>query len=257
MSAADTARDEARRWAAMTAWLDAMASTPMDPAPREAAVTGFDAVPDLARRAARWRHAFPDTDLAHLAAFAAGLAGAEAEAWESHDGSVATKAFDERRFLLMDRIIHWAVPWADTAGRCHPSTRPMAHRIRDELLHLGERLRPAPILSGSEGLHPPGEDSFGPLAGPPALLALGSGAVLFGVTVEAILGEPRGRRLAEPDLTRAARRDLATHYLNAAARWSTLERTHPGSARLWRDLARRAELTSRAVGLVPAGTSGA
>ena len=36
--------------------------------------------------------------------------------------------------LTSDRLIHWAVPWLDAAGRCYPSHRHRAHQARDVLL---------------------------------------------------------------------------------------------------------------------------
>lgn len=249
MSAADAARIEAREWAGLVPSLGAVCDARPDPGPTEQQVTGFDPRSDLARRAARWGYAMPDVGLAHLARFAAGLAVTEAEAWESDDPIVATGAFEDRRFLLSDRIIHWAVPWADVAGRCHPSIRDHANDIRDRLLELGDRMRPAPLLTGDEGLYPPGEDSYGPTGsiGPTGdhLASLLSGTVVFAATTSSLLGRPHGRRfdpeeLADPTL----RSDLQDLFETAAGRWRALASSHPGTARLWRDLAMRAGRTA-------------
>lgn len=159
------------------------------PASREVDVTGFDPRPDLDRRARWWGHRFDSDRLPAVLAFGVALAGAEVEAWTSKDGVVATRAFEDRRFLLSDRLVHWVVPLTFVTA---------AAGLRDELLDLGDRLRPAPLLTGDEGLHPPGEDSYGPLT----------------LTLAVDLGP--------------------------AERWARLRRGHPGTARLWRDLERRA-----------------
>lgn len=157
---------------------------------REVDVTGSDPLEDLARRGRWWSHHFPSDRLGDVFAFGVALAEVEVEAWVSDDPVVATRAFEDRRFLFSDRIVHWLVPLTFVvAGSDH---------IRSDLLDLGDRLRPAPLLTGDEGMHPPGEDSFGPLA--------------VGLRVE--LGSPQ--------------------------RWSRLQAEHPGTARLWRDLSRRA-----------------
>lgn len=157
---------------------------------REVEVTGSDPTPDLVRRGRWWSHHFPSDRLGDLLAFGVALAQIEVEAWTSDDPVVATRAYEDRRFLFSDRIVHWVVPLTFAVPGCDD--------IRSDLLDLGDRLRPAPLLTGDEGIHPPGEDSFGPLALP--------------LRVE--LGTPQ--------------------------RWSRLEASHPGTARLWRDLSRRA-----------------
>ena len=228
--AAGAAEADAGTWAELaTAWREEerpgrWAERP----PREAAVVVFhDPAEDLARRAAAWGHELPGVDLGHLAAFAAGLARVEAEAWRSGAGDVAMRAYGERRSLLGDRILHWAVPWLDAVARRHRLA--IARRHRDLLLALGDEHRPAPRLTGGEGLHPPGEDSFGPVE--PALplgdllRSLWSGAVLLGPVPH----------------------DPAPGYAAAARRWRRLAARHPGSAALWWDLAERASSTARRV----------
>ena len=172
----------------------------------------------------------------------------EADAWERDDAIVATQAFEDRRFLFADRVVHWAVPWADVAGRCHPHVRPQADRLRDALLDLGERLRPAPLLTGSEGLHPPGEDSYGPVAQGAglrsSLASLHCGTVIFEATVQSMTGSSGGRTFTAAQLAdHRLRVDLASLFENASMRWSRMAGEHPGTERLWRDLACRAAMT--------------
>lgn len=162
-------------------------------------VVFYDPAPDLRRRG------IADDDLASLARFASGLCEAEARGWEEEDRDVATRAYEERRFLVGDRIIAWAVPWLDAVG---------AHEERDFLLDRGDEMRVAPILPGREGLQPAGEDSFGSLRqGIGMVDSLWSGAVTF---------------------------DSPPDYLKAATKWEALAAEHPGSAQLWTDLAERA-----------------
>ena len=118
---------------------------------------------DLARRAQRWGYPMDRGDLSDIALFAAALAQAEGEAWASADRSVATLAYEDRRFLVSDRLLPWAVPWLRAAARCFPESRGDAEASARTLLDLGERHRPAPHLAGSEGLVPPGHDGYGPL----------------------------------------------------------------------------------------------
>jgi hypothetical protein len=230
--AASAARTEAATWARLAGW-----AVPWweDVAPTEVAVVAFfDPAGDLDRRAHAWGHRFADHGLASLAAFAAGLAHTEAEAWEGDDPVVATRAYATRRHLLGDRILHWAVPWLDAAGRCYPQLRDVAHGHRDALLGIGDRHRPAPDLGASLAL--PGEDGYGPVdvAGPPALRSIWSGMVLLDATVASLGGTLDGT---------AVRRDLATLYQVAAGRWRSMAAVRPGSAALWRDLAARADAT--------------
>ena len=239
-SAAVAARVEAEQWIGLAgrwrseAWDDVV--------PSERAVVGFfDPRPDLDRRARQWGYRFARYELADLAAFNAGLAAAEADGWESSDHPLATRAYTERRMLLGDRLLHWAVPWLDAMGRCYPPQRESAFESRDVLLGLGDRLRPAPVLTGSEGLAPPGEASFGP-TGIDAdlgrfLRSIWSGLVVLDVTVRSLIGLP------ESTIEAASRADLSMLYAVAAARWRSFADGHPGSARLWADLAHRAERT--------------
>ncbi len=211
--AAEAARAEAATWVRL-AGLGLAAAT-------EAEVVRFhDPGPDLDRRAGAWGHRLSGHHFGELARFAAALAVAEAEAWERDEPHVATKAYEDRRFLVGDRIVHWAVPWLEAEG---------AGAALVTLLELGDLHRPAP--AGGEGAAPPGEDAFGPLAleAPLAdrLRSLWSGIVL-------------GRRAATPGL-----------YEHAADRWRSLAAAHPGTAGLWRDLAARATRTAAELRATP------
>ena len=216
--AADTARAEHEQWSFASTVVDLLASGWDGPEPREHAVTGFDPAEDLARRTAAWSHPIVDPSLAGVLAFGAALALSEAEAWERHDRSVAAQALSDRRTLLGDRIIHWAVPWLVTVGSTTSEWAPEAMAAAEALLGLGDTHRVAPALTGGEGLAPPGHDSFGPLPGGLATRDLGGGWLFHDYTTQ--VG-------AEP-------------YEAAAALWDQLARRHPGSARLWADLAVRA-----------------
>lgn len=144
-SAAEKTRAERARWREL-----ATHSTPTE----HQVMVIYDPGSDLDRRAGEWGHQFPGHDLGSIALFAAALAQTEADAWDDGTLDVATRAYEARRFLLSDRVIHWAVPWllasdeADDAGF---------------LLDLGDEMRVAPALPGREGLVAKGEDSYGPL----------------------------------------------------------------------------------------------
>ena len=183
--AADGARRDLEVWAAILSACDELMAEA-----REVDVTGFDPSEDLGRRGRWWSHQFPSVRLPDVVAFGVALAETEVAAWSDDDPIVATRAFEDRRFLFSDRLVHWVVPL--TFGIEGTDS------LRSLLLALGDRLRPAPILTGDEGLHLPGEDSYGPRS----------------LELEVDLGSPQ--------------------------RWSHLADTHPGTARLWRDLALRA-----------------
>lgn len=171
-------------------------------------VVYFDPAADLERRARSWGHQLEGHGLSDLALYGAGLAAAEADAWEQDEPHVATRALEDRRFLLGDRLLHWAVPWlAEQPGE-------QAARAMTALLDLGEEHRPAPLLSGDEGLFAPGEDSYGPTDRSP-LDSLWCGAVI-----------PPGI-------------DAAQHRARARKRWEVLRSAYPGSARFWHDLSLR------------------
>ena len=159
-------------------------------AAREVDVTGYDPIDDLQRRGRWWSHRFESDRLADVVAFGVALAEVEVRTWRADDPVVATRAFEDRRFLFSDRLVHWVVPLTFVVDE--------AETIRQALLEMGDRLRPAVLLTGDEGIHPPGEDSFGPLA----------------VDLRVDLGGPQ--------------------------QWTELADSHPGTARLWRDLGLRA-----------------
>lgn len=184
---------------------------------------------ELDRRASEWGHTFRDHSLDELGRFAAGLAAVEARSWADEEPIVATRAYEARRRLLADRIIHWAVPWMDSVGRHCPEHSDAALADQRLLLELGDEMRVAPLLPGREGLRPEGEDSYGPttVTGDQTWLAsLWSGAV----ALERELG------------TGSA---LAATYEVEASRWDSLAAAHVGSAELWSDLADRARATAR------------
>jgi hypothetical protein len=164
-----------------------------------------------------------------LASFAAGLATAEADGWETGARDIATRAYEARKFLFADRIIHWAVPWLDTMGRAHDSHRETAHSDRDILLAFAGEMRVAPLTPGREGLHIEGEDSFGPLDHnqrnlPDWIRSVWSGEIVSRTDSSS---------------------DLVGLFEDAASRWSQLASDHPGSAQLWVDLSGRAARTSQ------------
>jgi hypothetical protein len=246
MGAADTARVEAEKWVEIVGLAGEIDLANVIPPGLEQRVTGFDPTRDLARRASAWSYRLGRGDLVDLARFAAGLAAAEADAWEGEDPVTATRAYADRRFLVSDRIAPWAIPWSDLVGRCHPDLRRSGHLLRDLLLTVAEDLRVAPWLSGDEGLAPPGEDSYGPR--PPRLPAdlamLGCGTVIFAATLTSLgaSGEViSGGRM----LDQVAPSDLIALFEITAGRWAALADAHPGSARFWRDLAWRAEYTRK------------
>lgn len=114
----------------------------------------YDPGSDLDRRASEWSHRLASHDLGAVALFAAALAHTEAEAWDDGTFDVATRAYESRRFLLGNRIVHWAVPWLLAGGSGDDA---------GFLLELGDEMRVAPVLTGREGLVVKGEDSLGPL----------------------------------------------------------------------------------------------
>ena len=246
---ASAAEQESARWIGLARrWRQFV---PAELAPSEAAVVGFhDPRSDLLERAARWGYELGSGDLPDLARFAAALARAEGRAWIDDEPHIATRALEDRKFLLGDRLAHWAVPYLDAIGRCYPELREHAHADRDTLLDLGERMRPAPALVGREGVTLPGEDSFGPRcqteATPDFLLSLWSGLVVLRATLSSMRGEPLEERrlerawIEEPQFGA----DLSTLYDVAALRWDNLARSYPGTARLWFDLADRARGTA-------------
>jgi hypothetical protein len=250
--AASVAEEETGFWAGLSLRCRDLPRDDLSPAEADV-VRFYDPRPDLARRARAWGYDLGSGDLADLARFAGALARSESDAWRDDEPHLATQALEERRLLVSDRILHWAVPYLDAVGRCYPDMREAAHQDRDHLLRLGERMRCAPALVGREGVSAPGEDSFGPVDLPTGpgdhLLSVWSGLVMLRATLESMLGRcVSGRQVEERWLAEFPfRTDLATLYGVAARRWDRLAEVFPGTARLWIDLADRAHRTSRAL----------
>ncbi len=251
--AAEAVSREARIWSGVAeAWsTDRHAEVVRDLAPDEAAVVGFfDPREDLEGRARFWGYEFTAYDLSDLCRFGSALAQAEAEAWMDDEPHIATRAYADRRFLLGDRLLHWAIPWLDAAGRCYPDERDKADAAVEALLEIGEHHRPAPaVVSGTEGLFVPGEDSYGPVGvavSPGYLLSVWSGRVVMRATIGSILGKPVTKRVIPDEwlVNRDNRSVLATMYQVMVPRWERMASEHPGSARLWLDLATRAGRTA-------------
>jgi hypothetical protein len=217
-AAADTARAEADEWMFIATIADLLVSGWEGVAPTEAAVTGFDPSIDLDRRARAWGHELSEGTLVEIARFSAALATAEAEAWDNDDPTIATRAVEDRRFLLGDRMLHWSVPWLVTVGSTTTEWAPEAMAAVERLLELADRYRVAPALTDLEGTVQPGHDSFGP--------------VPDGLVVDSIAG---GWLFVDP-----ATQVGPEPYEAAAGLWEELAQRHPGSARLWLDLAARA-----------------
>lgn len=222
-----TPLEEVDVWAGLARGVDDLLVGWDDLRPAEALVVDvYNPAPDLQRRAMAWGHEFSTGELPEVLRFGAGLALAEAEAWEHDRPDVATRALSDRRFLLGDRILHWAVPWLMAVGG-----RGMG--VGTDLLALGDHHRPEPELVGNEGLTMPGEDRYGPLT-PVPLSSLLAGAVVTEETA-ARWGSSR------ESLRRGAVPEGAREWLRERAReWQRLRSAHPGSAALWRDLADRA-----------------
>ena len=238
-NAASAAAHEAASWLTIA---DAVPSEWGDVVAGESEVIRFhDPSSDLERRAARWSHRLPDHRLPSLALFAAALAHAESEAWERDEPHLATQAYEDRRFLAGDRIVHWAVPWLDTVGRCYADLRAVAHAARNSLLEIADHLRVAPDLDGASA---PGEDAYGPVAphttDGPALRSLWSGTVLLDATLRSMTG---GTDVEAAIADRDHRTDLSALYWIAGGRWAGMADRHPRSAALWRSLAQRADRT--------------
>ena len=180
-----------------------------------------------------WSYSPGNLSLSDLALFAAGLAKAEADAWELDNEHIATQAYAARRFLLGDRVLHWAIPWLRAVEDFEP-IKALASQLT--LLAFGELHRPAPLLADGEGITAPGEDSYGPVESDGVLterlLSLWSGQVLGGA---------RRSQVEQGDLPA----DLADSYHAAELHWQRMADSYPGSARLWRDLGVRAKRTAK------------
>lgn len=227
-----TPTEEYAAWVEAARSVEEFLATWDDLRPAEALVMDVhNPAPDLQRRALRWSHEFRTGELPEVLAFGAGLVGAELEAGNGEQPDIVAKARSDRRFLLGDRVLHWAVPWLDAAG---------AEPVMAVILQLGDHHRPEPELTGSEGLTVPGEDCFGSLV--PAPL---SSLMCGGVVLEATAGE---WGLTRADLRAGEFPEEARGWLRERAEsWERLRAQHSGSAALWRDLAQRARATAERV----------
>jgi hypothetical protein len=111
------------------------------------------------------------------------------------------------------------------------------------LLEIGDSLRPAPTVSGTEGLYPPGEDAFGPLA-----MDRPVGEYLYSLWSGAVLVGPGSVQVTS--VAREEHRDwgaLAGGYRRAARNWDRFALRHPGTGALWADLAVRAGVFADAI----------
>lgn len=236
-TATEEAAAERDFWADLSGrWTDSHAPELWNDRPptETSVVVFFDPIEDLERRARRWGHGLAGADLASLSEFAAGLASVEARSWSQDAPQTATQAYEARRFLVGDRLIHWAVPWLDSVGRCFPMHRLAAHDDRDRLLEIAETMRVAPATASREGLYMEGEDSFGPMEIPASDMwfrSLWSGDLIFDTT----LGS----------MSEAATSDLTVLYEVSAGRWDGFAERYPGSAQIWLDLSERAVRTAQ------------
>ena len=257
MNAAEVAAAEAQGWADLARlWRPARHPGVFDDlVAAEAAVVRFhDPSDDLTRRMKRWGYRPGALDLSDLARFAAGLAQAEADGWADDEPHLATRAYEDRRFLLGDRLLHWAIPWLDSVSRCHADAASDATRSAEWMLGVADRMRPAPVLVADEGRFQPGHDAIGPVQAGHDLdefvLSIWSGEVLFAAGMQSMTGAVVRRREAVRDLLAdpAFRRELHALFDYAASRWTDRADRHPGSAEIWHALARRAASTAVAIG---------
>ena len=239
-TASEASSEEARRWSGLAErWgRDRWPEVWDDRPPTEKAViVYFDPIEDLTSKARRSGHDLADASLPALARFAADLAGDEGLHWSAGEADLATRAYEQRRFLIGDRVAHWAVPWLDAVGRCYPATREKAHADRDFILAVADEMRIEPAVSGRIGLVIEGEDSYGPLEMSDDLdrwfSSLWSGHLILRATWASLRGE-----LPYPSYD-----ELALLYEVAGQRWRGVAGRHPGSAQIWLDLSARADRT--------------
>lgn len=230
-TAADQVFAEAESWRRIaTDWSGSGSPSPSE----RATIPEVDPTADLRARGDAWGFVFVTADLAELSRFAGALALAEAAAWRSGEGSRATRAYADRRFLFADRILPWAVPWLIAVAQTGPASADRAQTTSRRLLQMAEKHRPAPELAVGEGLHLPGHDGYGPQEQPTDLSA----------RLRSLWG---GLAVADDEGVPLQGTSTAERYERAAADWLALAETHPGSARCWRDLAGRASRTADAL----------
>lgn len=242
-TASERAQLEADAWLRLTRWsADAAPDLYEDrPARERDVVVYFDPSDDLARRARDAGATAIAPELDGLARFASQLARDESEAWATGVPDAAMRAYHVRRNLVGDRILHWAVPWLESVGRCYPAYRDTAHADRDWLLDLGDEMRVLPGFAHGEGLTLPGEDSYGPTSldvpWSSWIRSVWSGRLVLDTTLASMGCDPD--HPSEDQLS-----DLAVLFEVSAARWRTVASLHEGSAGLWLDLAARADTTA-------------
>lgn len=247
-TASERAASEAEGWDRLTRWgaLKVPDLYADRPACEREVVIFFDPSQDLARRA-ETVGAQLSGDLDGLARLGSLLAVSEAEAWQGDVPDAAMRAFHDRRNLVGDRILHWAVPWLDAVGRCYPIYRVDAHADRDWLLELAEEMRILPDFAHGEGLTLPGEDSYGPaeveVPWTKWIRSIWSGRLVLDATLRSMGCDPDR---IDPGVAN----DLAILFEVSSARWAALAASYAGSAGLWSDLAARAERTAKMLGAV-------
>lgn len=230
-TASERARAEADHWAEIAGrWKQAdVPELWADRPPTEKDTVIFhDPSRDIARRTREWGHELENDDLSSLSLFAAGLAVAEERGWEEGTPDVATRAYEARRFLIEDRIVHWAIPWLDAIGHNYVSFAQVAFSDRDLILGFADEAKVAPATPGSEGLFVDGEDSYGPIE-PHTSWSEWTDSLWSGVVVV------QSDRVA----------NLVALYERSAEKWAGYAAEHPGTAQLWIDLSKRAATTSR------------
>jgi hypothetical protein len=230
-AASERARAEAAYWAEIAEhwrqvkvpelWADR-------PPTEKDTVIFYDPTQDIAGVARDWGHRVESDDLSSLALFAAGLAVSEERGWDDVTPDIATRAYEARRFLIGDRIVHWAVPWLDAVGHNYARHAEVAFSDRDLILGFADEAKVAPATPGSEGLFVDGEDSYGPIE-PAARWSRWTESLWSGAVV-----------LQSDRLT-----NLFGFYERAAGRWAGYAAEHIGTAQLWIDLSKRAATTSQ------------
>jgi len=231
LTASERARAEADYWAEIAErwtqvkvpelWADR-------PPTEKNTVLFYDPSQDIARRASEWGYAVESNDLSSLALFAAGLAVAEERGWDEGTPDIATRAYEARRLLIGDRIVHWAVPWLDAVGHNYGGYAEVAFSDRDLILGFADEAKVAPATPGPEGIFVDGEDSYGPIE-PVAGWSQWTGSLWSGEVVF------HSDRLA----------NQIAIYEKAAGKWAGYAAEHAGTAQLWLDLSERAARSSR------------
>lgn len=250
-TASESAASEAEFWDGLSVWTEeGFPEVFADLPPTEVAVVRFhDPAEDLERRGERLGLPLASGSLADLAGAAAELARRESAAWAANVPDRAMRAYEERRHLFGDRIVHWAIPWLAAIGRCYPERRPVTQPHLDGLLSIGDEMRVAPSFGVGEGLHLPGEDALGPIETdadlPEFMASLWSGLVMTAATIRSMgLGETGRVIAAEPLQDASVVAEFSLLYDVSAARWSGYAQRQPGTAALWEAMSARATRTA-------------